>query len=137
MMPNASETDVVALREAGPLIRFAAEHIKDLEPDLSLAIAQARTANDDGKWTPEVSQSFWNAFSKLCDHIKPVTMDCLAAAEPNIVKCSWTTGKCERKNISLAERSSTRYLIALIGLIVLILPLQLYVWTCTNLAKKN
>jgi len=65
----------------------------------------------------------------------PVTMDCLAAAHRNIETRSSILVRRKDK-ISLAERSSSRYLTALILLLALILPLQLYVWTCTNLSKK-
>ena len=68
-MGEPSETERVALGEAGPLLRFAAERVKDLDPNLSLAIAKARAAADGNSWTPDISQYFWVAFSKLCDLI--------------------------------------------------------------------
>src|SRR5262249_24559898 len=112
-----------------------AEKIKDLDSNLSLSIAQAQAAVKDGSWTPQTSEVFWNAFSKLCDLIQPVKMDSIAAAKRNIAPSKRKFWKTE-KNISVAERSSRRYLKALFALILIIMPLQLYVWTCTNLAKK-
>ena len=117
------------------MLRFAAEHVKDLDPDLSLAIAEARQAAASDQWTPQISQRFWGAFSRLCDLIQPVTMDCLAAANRTIAPRGWRRW-IGRGSRSIAERSSERYLIGLIVLLFLILPIQLYVWTCTNLSKK-
>jgi hypothetical protein len=134
-MAKIDGNDLAALNEAGPLLRFAAERIKNLDPDLSLAIAEAREAAANDKWSPQMSQRFWNAFAKLCDLIQPVTMDCLAAAQPNIEPPRWLRYFYRDKK-SIAERSSSRYLFALLLLLIVILPIQLYVWTCTNLSKK-
>ena len=135
-MGEPSETERVALGEAGPLLRFAAKRVKDLDPNLSLAIAKARAAADGNSWTPDISQYFWAAFSKLCDLIQPVTMDCLSAGNRNIEPCMFNRWRGVGK-ISLAERSSSRYLATLFVLILVILPQQLYVWTCTNLSKND
>jgi hypothetical protein len=124
----------LTLGEAGPLLRFAAERVKELDPNSSLAVAEARAPND--KWTPQLSQTFWAAFSKLCDVIQPVTLECLAAGHPSIDRCTFRLTSCEPTKISIAERSSKRYFAVLIGLLAVILPIQLYVWTCTNLSKK-
>jgi hypothetical protein len=134
-MAKIDDDDRAALNESGPLLRFAAERIKNLDPDLPLAIAEAREAADGDKWSPQMSQRFWNAFAKLCDLIQPVTMDCLAAAQPNIEPPRWLR-YFGRDKKSIAERSSSRYLFALLLLLIVILPIQLYVWTCTNLSKK-
>jgi hypothetical protein len=110
--------------------------VRDLQPDLSLAIANARIADENDAWTPEISERFWTAFAKLCDLIQPTTMDCLAAAHRDINPSRmWLTGRTPRK-ISLAERSSRRYLIALFFLIIPLVLVQLYVWTCNNLSKR-
>jgi hypothetical protein len=132
---KCSEAEAVALGEAGPLLRFAAERVEDLDPDLSLAIAEALAANENDQWTPQVSQRFWAAFSKLCDLIQPVTMDCLAASHRNITSTRWF-GRGAVKLISSGQRSSGRYFFVLFALLGVVLPAQLYVWTCTSLAKK-
>jgi len=134
-MAKCTESDLAALNESGPLLRFAAENVKNLDPDLSLAIAEAHAAAAEAKWNPQIAQRFWGAFAKLCDLIHPVTMNCLSAADrkidPPALLRFFGVGKK-----SVAERSSARYLLLLIGLLMLIVPLQLYVWTCTNLSKK-
>jgi len=43
-VPKCSAAEAIALGEAGPLLRFAAERVKSLDPDLSLAIAEATAA---------------------------------------------------------------------------------------------
>lgn len=134
-MAKCGEGDLAALLESGPLLRFAAEHVKNLDPDLPLAIAEARAAADADLWTPQISQRFWSAFAKLCDFIQPVSMDCLAAADPTIDPGRWRRFFDVKKR-SIAERSSGRYLGVLFLLLGLILPIQLYVWTCNNLSKK-
>jgi hypothetical protein len=135
-MSNCSESELLALGEAGPLLRFAAEHIKNLDPDLSLAITEARAANDNNQWIPQVAARFWNAFSKLCDLIQPVTLDCLAAAHRNISPCRIISFVSSGQKVSLSERTSSRYLFVLFALFLIIVPLQLYVWTCTNISKE-
>ena len=134
-MAKPSDGEARALDEAGPLLRFAAEHVKDLDPDLSLAVAEAREAAQNDAWSPQTSQRFWTAFARLCGLVQPVTTDCLAASWPSAPASSWLPWR-EPDKISIAERSSSRFLAALLVLLAIVLPLQLYVWTTTNLAKK-
>ena len=134
-MGKCTDSDLAALIESGPLLRFAAERVKNLDPDLSLALAEARAAADDQQWTPQISQRFWAAFAKLCDLILPVTMDSLSAAGHTIAPWGLRRLIGARKE-SLAERTSRHYLYLLFLLLGLILPIQLYVWTCTVLSKR-
>lgn len=134
-MAKPSKGEAQALEEAGPLLRFAAEHVKDLDPDLSLALAEAREAAQNDAWNPQISQRFWTAFAKLCALVQPVTVDCLAAASQS-TSVSGLLPWSNTDAVSIAERSSARYLRALLVLLAIIVPLQLYVWTSTNLSKK-
>jgi hypothetical protein len=134
-MSKCSESEAAALDQAGPLLRFAAEHVRDLDPTLSLAVAQAREEAGHDKWTPETSQKFWGAYAKLCDLILPVSMDCLEATQPSIKASGWLPF-ASGKTISLAQRSSGRYVTIMVVLLAIILVLQLYVWTCLNLSQK-
>ena len=136
-MSKCSDAEATALKEAGPLLRFAAERKKDLDTDLSLAIAEAQAAAETDQWNPQVAQRFWSAFSKLNDLILPVTMDGIAAASRTIQPRKWIRFGRTKDKISLAERSSGRYLFVLFTLLLLfIVPIQLYVWSCTILSKK-
>lgn len=134
-MTKPSEGEARALDEAGLLLRYAAEHVKDLDPDLSLAIAEARDAAQSDAWNPQISQRFWTAFARLCGLVQPVTMDTLAAASRSTPASGWLTWR-DAEKISIPERSSARYLRALLVLLAIIVPLQLYAWTSTNLSKK-
>jgi hypothetical protein len=126
-MPTPTPAETAALDETGPLLRFAAERIPNLDPTLTLAIAQAQVDAHNSQWTPAASQNFWAAFNKLCLLIQPTTLDCLAASVKDIDWFSLTHFK--RIRISLAERTSGRYLWALLIAILIALPLQLYVWS--------
>src|SRR6266566_4381690 len=132
---KASEAERVATIEAGPLMRFAAEHIKKLDPELSVALTSARLAAEHDAWSPDVAKRFWDAFSKLCALIQPTTMDCLAASSRTMEVRRWI-GFGRVKKMSLAERTSKRYLFSLGILIIIIVLLQLHVWMCTSLSKR-
>jgi hypothetical protein len=134
-MTTCSDSERVALKDAGPLLRFAAEHVKKLDPDLSLAIAEARAAVENNQWTAQISQRFWIAYNQLCTLIDPVTMDGLSVAEGKVKKFRWF-GLGGTEEVSLAERSANRYFVVLIALVVPFLFGYLYVWTCTNLTKQ-
>src|ERR1022692_4647461 len=114
-MTTCSDSERVALKDAGPLLRFAAEHVKKLDPDLSLAIAEARAAVENNQWTAQISQRFWIAYNQLCTLIDPVTMDGLSVAEGKVKKFRWF-GLGGTEEVSLAERSANRYFVVLIAL---------------------
>jgi hypothetical protein len=136
-MSSPSDADLAALEEAGPLLRFAAEHVKDLDAGICLAIAQAVDAQASNQWSPEISQRFWISFGKLCDLIKPVTMDgLLTKRRENLTRKRFIFWS---KNVqtSLAERTSSQYVSMLMLVLVLIIPLQLYVWVATNIIKQT
>ncbi len=135
-MSTPTAAEIAALEEAGPLLRFAAEHVDQLDPKLSLAIAEAIDASQNGHWTPAVSQQFWQAFAELCTLIKPVTMDCLAAAHRNVPVRSWIRFWRRGQSFSIAERTSSRYVILLFVLLAVVTPLQFDVWVLTNLSRK-
>jgi hypothetical protein len=132
---KASGTEIRALEEADALLRFAAERVADLNPDLSLALAEARAAMENDRWTPQLAQRFWIAFAKLCDLVQPVTLDCLAEGRRRVPVFTWLPWR-GREDATVAERSSRRYLGVLVTLLLLILPLQLYVWTVTSVSRK-
>jgi hypothetical protein len=133
-MGKPTEAELRALTESGPLLRFAAEKVKDLDPDLSLAIAEANESANTDAWTPQASQSFWRTFNRLCTLIQPTTMECLAA-RAQVVNAPSLFGS-KNKLISLAERSSDTYRWALLVAILIAIPLQLYVWS-GNIELKN
>jgi hypothetical protein len=135
--PNAiapTEAEVRALGESGPLVRFAAERLDNLDPALTLSIAESLEAKEQGNWTPQASQKFWSAFGRLCVLIRPTTMDALSASNRDIEPRTLWFKKKEK--VSLAQRVSARYLWGLGIAIAVTLPLQLYVWSGTIESKK-
>jgi hypothetical protein len=129
--PTKAEVD--ALEQSGPLVRFACENIPRIDRDLLLSIAVAVDAQCKKQWSPAISQKFWGAFNMLCEKIKPVTIDCLTTRHKNIPRRRlirfWAAPLLE----SLGERSSRKYMAMLFVMLALMVPLHLFVWTCTNL----
>ncbi len=131
-----TETEINALAQSGPLLRFASENIPKLDPDLSLAIAEAIDAHQKNHWYPETSQRFWGAYNALCEQIKPVTMDCLTASSKNIPRQRFF--KFWEKPIieSLAEKNSRYYLNLLGVLLGITIQMQLLVWAYSYLSNE-
>lgn len=129
-----SDAESLALGQSGPLVRFASEIVTNLDKDLVLAIAEARQASLERTWSPDMSARFWAAFNKLCELIRPTTIDCLNALHRNIPRMRrlkfWAHSTVE----SLGERSSRRYTIALLWLLAVIVMLQLATWMYSNLS---
>jgi hypothetical protein len=135
-MSTPTDAELAVLDEAGPLLRFAAEHVEALDPSLSLAIAEAVDAHQNQHWTAEVSQKLWQAFARLCTLIKPVTMESLEAAHRNLKARSWFRFWRRGQNFSLAERTSSRYLSLLFFLLAVVTLPQLYIWVSANVSQQ-
>jgi len=71
-----------ALNDAAVLLKYAAESPKTLPDSIVAPIANAWKAREENAWSPEVSTKFWIAYSALCDLLKPVTLDTIAAKAP-------------------------------------------------------
>jgi hypothetical protein len=69
-----------ALNTAAVLIKYAAESPKTLPETIVLPIANAWKAREDKSWNPDISSKFWTGYSALCDLLKPVTLDTIAAS---------------------------------------------------------
>jgi hypothetical protein len=128
-----SDAEQLALGQSGPLVRFASESVANLDKDLVLAIAEARQASIERTWSPATSARFWSAFNKLCEVIKPVTIDCLNALHKDIPRRIHLRFWVHTNNESLGERSSRRYTVALLWLLAVIVVLQLATWMHSNL----
>jgi len=134
--PLPTDAERHALEQSGPLLRYASENIKDLDPDLSLAIAECAAAEKSQAWTPQTSQRFWKAFNELNELIQPATMDCLQATHKNILRRFHLFFWRSPVNESLGERSTRQYMALLITLLIIVVPLQLLIWVYTNLATE-
>ncbi len=135
-MSTPSKDEAIALEKAGVLLRFAAERVKKLDPKLSLVITEAQEAAATNQWTPAIAQRFWGAFATLCDLILPVMLDCLDASQPTIPRRRLFFFSSPGQPRSLAERSCRRYLVVLLVPLAIIIPIQLYLSTCTRLSEK-
>jgi hypothetical protein len=123
-----TEAELKAVGEAEMIVRYAAEHVADLDPVLARTISTAREAAFDGEWTPDLAGAFWNAFHALCIAIKPVTVECLTTAEESVPTIGFW--KSKSRPTTLADRSSYRYSAALIVISIIVMLLQVYVWIC-------
>lgn len=130
-----SDAEQLAIGQSGFLLRYAAESQKDLDPNLALAIANARTAWAGDIWSPDVSRDFWAAFNELCQLIKPVTVNSLIALHENIAVRGGFLWRKQR-NTSISRLSSSRNTRGLLLLLAIIVPLQLLVWVYTNLSAE-
>src|ERR1700733_8298600 len=98
-----------ALRNSVALLKFAAESPKTAPDDVISPLVTAWEAAEQDKWSPVIAIQFWIAYSKLCDLIKPVTMDTLCTVQvPTAPKESywnwWSAGR------SRAQIHARRYL---------------------------
>jgi hypothetical protein len=100
-----------ALNDASLLIKYAAESPKTLPENVMKPIALAWKARAENAWTPEVSSQFWIAYSALCDLIKPVTLETIAAGRP-VKSLRWVFFGAPVE-MTLAEQTARRYRVLL------------------------
>jgi hypothetical protein len=108
-----------ALADAKLLLRHAAEVGVEPQSNVACQIQVAEDANDQGKWTPQISQNFWLSYSKLCNAVKPVTAESLRAS----------AGGSIQKALKL-------YRAGTIFLIVVILPLSVFLFVNTSISNE-
>jgi hypothetical protein len=82
-----------------------------------------------------VSQRFWTAFGRLCDLIKPVNTECLAA-RLRVYPVPWWNLWMQGQRTSLVDLTSRKYIILLFFLLVIITPIQLYGWMTSSLSNE-
>lgn len=109
-----SERD--ALHNSAVLLKFAAESPKTTPDDIVSPLVTAWDAAEQNQWSPAISIQFWTAYSKLCDLIKPVSMDTVSMVQLDAAPQSgwrdwWTAGR------SRAQIHARRYLILLLVLV--------------------
>jgi hypothetical protein len=109
MKPQASEE--MALNDASLLLQYAAESPKILPESIMMPIALAWEAREENAWNPDVSSKFWIAYSALCDLLKPVTLETIAAGQP-VKSRRWLFFGAVVET-TLAEKTERRYRILL------------------------
>jgi hypothetical protein len=108
-----------ALSNSAVLLKFAAESPKTAPNDVILPLLAAWEAAEKDEWSPAIAAEFWIAYSKLCDLIKPVTMDTVrmgrkpAVAEETRWWLSWWN-----HSRSPAQTHARRYLVLLLILVI-------------------
>jgi hypothetical protein len=88
-------------------MKYAAESPKALPDSIVTPIANAWKAREENAWSPEVSSKFWTAYSSLCDLLKPVTLDTIAAKTP--IKARRWVFFGEFKEVALPQRTASWY----------------------------
>jgi hypothetical protein len=123
-----------ALNDAGLLIRYAAESPKALPDSIMMPIALAWKAREENAWSPEVSSKFWTAYSALCDLLKPVTLETIAAGTP--VKSYRFVFFGDAVEATLAERAARRYRVLLVILLAIAVTLGFVASAATKISDE-
>jgi hypothetical protein len=132
MKPQASEEQ--ALKDASVLIKYAAESPKALPDSVMVPIATAWKAQEENAWGPDVSSKFWTAYSALCDLLKPVTLETIAAGQPT-KSLRWIFfGDVVQS--TLAEQVARRYRILLIVLLAIAVTLGFVASAATRISDE-
>ena len=132
MKLQASEEQ--ALKDASVLIKYAAESPKTLPDNIMMPITLAWKAQEENAWSPDVSSKFWTAYSALCDLLKPVTLETIAAGQP-VKSLRWVFfGDVVQS--SLAEQSARRYRILLIVLLAIAVTLGFVASAATKISEE-
>jgi hypothetical protein len=108
-----------ALADAKLLLRHAAEVGLEPQSNVACEIQAAEDANDQGAWSPQISQNFWLSYSKLCTAVKPVTAESLRA--------------CAGGSL---QKALNWYRWGTICLIVVILPLSVFLFVNTSISNE-
>lgn len=104
-MMNLQKSDHEAIENSRVLLRFAAESPKVTPDDVIKPLLMTWDATESNQWSPAIAAEFWNAYSKLCDMVKPVTID-------SIMMGRTAPGKASR-----AQAHARRYLFLLLVLV--------------------
>lgn len=124
-----------ALSNSAVLLKFATESPKTTPDDVVGPLVAAWDAAEQDKWSPTISTDFWKAYSKLCDLIKPVSMDTLsmvrpASASEGCRSSRWNAGR------SRAQIHARRYLILLLFLVACAVGFGFIAGTASQLSKE-
>jgi hypothetical protein len=130
LQPNEEK----ALNDASLLIKYAAESPKTLPETITVPIGLAWKAREDNAWTPDVSSKFWTAYSGLCDLLKPVTLETIAASAP-VKSLRWLFFG-DVVETTLAERTARRYRILLFVLLMTAVALGFVASAATRISDE-
>lgn len=126
-----SERD--ALRNSAILLKFLAESPKTAPNEVVSPLLAAWDAAENDQWSPQIATDFWIAYSKLCDLVKPVTIDTLSmlqAPTMNWWTRLWNSGR------SKAQIHARRYLSVLMLLLICSVVFGFIANTTTKLSQE-
>jgi hypothetical protein len=115
-MTELQQSEIEALQDAGVVLKFASENVKDLANDISLNIENAWKAQQSNEWTPEIAGAFWKAYNQLLTAIKPANLDTIAATRKVVKGRHWFGGGDYER--SIPQQSAIAYTILLLFLLV-------------------
>ena len=75
------ESEREALQNSAVLLKFVAESPKTAPDDVITPLLAAWQAEEKNEWSPAIATAFWVAYSKLCDLIKPVSMNTISMCQ--------------------------------------------------------
>jgi hypothetical protein len=139
---NLQDSEREALRNSVALLKFAAESPKVAPDEVISPLVAAWEAAESNKWSPAIAIQFWTAYSKLCDLIKPVTMDtlCMVQVPAAPAEVSTTPEKGWRDwwsgGRSHAQVHARRYLMLLLLLVVCSVAFGFIVGTSGKLSEE-
>ena len=119
MQPD--EHQIKALKDAGKLLKFAAEN-RQLSEEVVSAIASSWEAYAEDAWTPDVSSKFWGAYNSLCRTVEPTSLDTMSCNEPTLEPRFWQFW--QRRPISVARTNAQRFAALLVVLLLAVIVLQ-------------
>jgi hypothetical protein len=114
---HLQDSEVVALDNSTKLLKFAAESPKDVPPTVIADLLAAWEAAENKAWNPTIATAFWVAYGKLCDLIKPVTMDTLAMGESRAAPSTGWRRYLPYRSASRAQAKASCYLALLLLLV--------------------
>lgn len=133
VLPNEAQ----ALAAAEMLLRFAAEHAKELPRATVATVCSALDAQAANTWNEQIATDFWCAFNALCELIRPATVDTLTTNFNATPPPKWAFWATDRQPVSLSKRTAGRYLLLLMVLLAVSVVLGFQVSTTTGLSKES
>lgn len=117
-----------AIRQARSLMAYLCERGRDVDAACVQVIVEAADQYDKGAWTPDLEVKFWNAYRALAATAAPVSVESIAATDPDIGS---TTAGFSGRRLSRAEAFARRYRWFAFWFLVVLLVMQAY-WLVGN-----
>jgi hypothetical protein len=135
LMPKPNLDEIETLANSKLLLRFAAENKTGLTVPVISDIQAAWEAADGDQWTAAIATKFWLAYDALCTHLRPVTLDTLAASSLGIKRRRWIFfGPIVAG--SLARLTANRYLALLLLTLIVTMFVAFVASTGESLIKE-